>query len=45
MERHQLMVHCKDKILNCPSCDFTCTNKDNLSEHLYSHSGKLITTL
>lgn len=41
MERHQLMVHCKDEVLNCPTCDFNCTNKETLSEHLYSHAGKL----
>lgn len=41
MERHQLMVHCYDEILNCPTCDFNCTDKETLSQHLYSHSGKL----
>ncbi|XP_050548905.1 zinc finger protein ZFP2-like isoform X2 [Daktulosphaira vitifoliae] len=39
MERHQLMVHCNDDILNCPTCEFSCTDKETLSQHLYSHAG------
>ncbi|XP_050440260.1 zinc finger protein 883-like [Adelges cooleyi] len=39
MERHQLMVHCSDEVLNCPTCEFSCTDKETLSQHLYSHAG------
>ncbi|VVC40851.1 Hypothetical protein CINCED_3A010954 [Cinara cedri] len=39
MERHQLMVHCYDDVLNCPTCDFNCTDKETLSQHLYAHAG------
>lgn len=42
MERHQLMVHCYDDILNCPTCDFNCKDKETLSQHLYAHAGKYI---
>ncbi|XP_060836197.1 zinc finger protein ZFP2-like [Rhopalosiphum padi] len=41
MERHQLMVHCYDDVLNCPTCEFSCTDKETLSQHLYSHAGTL----
>lgn len=42
MERHQLMVHCYDDVLNCPTCDFNCTDKETLSQHLYAHAGRLL---